>query len=70
MNLPDWEKYFTKEEIAIYRAMTPGEKLALVDRFYRDGRSLKRAALQTLHPEWTAGEIEKKLVELFLHGSE
>jgi len=63
------ENSLTKEEIAIYRAMLPAQKLALVDRFYRDARSLKRAALKTLRPQWTDEEIEKKLDEIFLNAT-
>jgi hypothetical protein len=60
----------TNEEILIYRAMQPFEKLVLVDRFYRDARSLKRAALKSFHPEWKESEIDKKLAELFLYAAD
>jgi hypothetical protein len=64
------ENILTREEIAIYRAMSPMQKLALVDRFYRDARALKRAALRTLRPQWTEEEIEQKLDEIFLNATE
>lgn len=64
------ESSLTKEEIAIYRAMSPRQKLALVERFYRDARTLKRAALKALRPQWSEEEIEKKLDEIFLNAAE
>lgn len=60
----------TPEEILLFRSMPPEQKLALVDRFYRDARSLKCAALKTFHPEWSDLDIEKKCTELFLYGTD
>ena len=51
------EPDLTPEEIAIYKSMSPVQKLALIDRYYRDARVLKRAALRMFHPEWTDGEV-------------
>jgi len=59
----------TPEEIAIYKAMSPVQKLKLIDRFYRDARTLKRASLRTLHPDWTDAEVDQKLVQIFQHGT-
>lgn len=57
------------EEIKIFRNMTPAQKVALIERYYRDAKSLKRAALKSLHPDWTDDEVEQTVKKIFLYGT-
>jgi len=57
------------EQIEIYRAMSPAEKLRLAARLHADSRRLKTAALRTLHPDWDEERIARSVRELFLHAA-
>jgi hypothetical protein len=59
----------TPQEVAIFKAMSPAQKLALAARFYADARQIKRAALKMQHPDWPEAQIETKLREIFLFGT-
>ena len=59
----------TREQVRIYRAMTPARKLELATRFYFDARSLKAQAFRMQHPEWSEAEIERRVREIFLYAA-
>ena len=65
MKNPVW----TKQELDIYRAMTPHEKLELVARFYHDAKELKSSALRRQHPDWSDDKIEHMVKRIFLYGT-
>jgi hypothetical protein len=50
--------------------MTPARKLALIAEIHLQARTWKRAALKTLHPEWTEERVNAKVREVFLYGSD
>ncbi len=60
----------TRQEIAIFKAMSPSQKLNLMTQMYFDARALKRAGLKMQHPDWTADQIETKVREIFLYGTD
>ncbi len=57
----------TPEQIQIYRAMPPRDKLALIAQFNDSARDLKARGLRMLHPDWSEADIRKKVKELFLY---
>ena len=56
----------TPEQIRIYKAMSPAQKLALALKFCHDARELKTRSLASLHPDWSDEQIRAKVRELFL----
>jgi len=59
----------TPEQIKIYRAMSPRDKLVLAAQFNASARDLKARGLRLLHPDWSEEEIQKKVRELFLYAA-
>jgi hypothetical protein len=59
----------TPEQVRIYAAMPPAEKLRLAARFHAAARELKACALRAQHPGWTEATIQKKVRELFLYAA-
>lgn len=59
----------TPEQIRIYKAMSPAEKLELIAKFNSAARELKAASLRMLHPEWPEKDVQEKVRELFLYAS-
>ena len=51
----------------IFRKMTGGQKLKLSMRLYWSARRLKAAWLRQQHPDWTEGQIQKEVTEIFKH---
>ena len=58
------------QQVAIFRAMSPAEKLRLAAEFNATAREFKRAALKQFHPDWTEEQIQTKLKGLFLYASD
>lgn len=56
-------------EILLFRQMSPAKKLELIGTLHLQARAWKKAALRTLHPEWTEQEVDEKTRQIFLHGS-
>jgi len=56
-------------EIQVFRHMDPAKKLALIGSMHAQAREWKRAALRSMHPDWSSQQVEKKLREVFLYGS-
>ena len=59
----------TPEQVKIYRAMSPGRKLALASQFHHDARRLKALGLRAQHPEWTDARVLQRVRELFLYAA-
>ena len=57
----------TSEQLDIYKRMSGEEKLAVALNLYHSARRLKRAAIESQHPEWSRQQIEKALKEAFLY---
>jgi hypothetical protein len=54
-------------EAAIYRAMSPAERLAQSARMFRQMQSLMDAGLRTEHPEWTPEQRRRVIAQRILH---
>lgn len=59
-----------RRQVAIYRRMTPQERLAQAGRLWRQARQLAEAGVRTRHPESSELEIRRHVARLFLHGRE
>jgi hypothetical protein len=55
----------TEEQIAIYRRMSPAEKLKAAFDLWVTARELKAAALRADHPDWNEKQIQAKVAEIF-----
>jgi hypothetical protein len=53
----------------IYRKMTPEQKLKVSLALYRTAWTLKKAAVEKLHPDWEEKEILKAVRKAFLSAS-
>jgi hypothetical protein len=54
-------------QLAIYRRMTPAERLAAAMDLYWSARRLKEAALRALHPEWTDAQVAEAAKKAFMN---
>ena len=59
-----------QRQAAIYRRMTPQERLAQATRLWRQARRLAEAAVKARHPTATEAEARRLVARLFLHGRE
>jgi len=55
----------TPEQIAAYRQMSPGEKLAMAEQMYWDAWKSKAADVRREHPEWSEDEIEAEVRRIY-----
>jgi hypothetical protein len=55
------------EEIRILRVMAPEQKLRVAEEMYR--AEIKAAALRARHPDWSEGEVQRRVHEIFLPGN-
>jgi len=61
--LPDEQP--TREQIEIYRRLTPERRLQIAERLYWSARELKAAWLRTRHPDWTEDQIAREVKQAF-----
>jgi hypothetical protein len=54
------------EQLEIYRAMSPAERLQQSTRLYWSARRLREAYERMLHPDWTDDEINDHVRKIFL----
>lgn len=57
------------EQLALYRAMTPAERLKQSYALYWTARRLRTAHERALHPEWSAAQVEAHVRRVFLRAS-
>ncbi len=57
------------EQIAIYRAMTPAERLAQADALNRMARDLRAAHERAQHPDWTDEQVAAHVRRVFLRAA-
>jgi hypothetical protein len=67
MDIPDHIADVQARQAAIYRAMTPGQRLEQALRMNRQMRSLMEAALRAEHPGWTPEQLRRVIAERILH---
>jgi hypothetical protein len=53
------------EQIKIFQAMSPSEKLHVALRLYYSARQLREAGLRKKHPEWSEKKIAEKVRQFF-----
>ena len=56
----------TPEQLRIYKAVSPAQKLALALAHYEAAQELKDRSFRNLHPEWTDERVRHKVREVFL----
>jgi hypothetical protein len=57
------------EQIARYRAMSPGERLRQAEALYWTARRLREAHERSLHPEWTDEQVHEHVRKVFLRAA-
>ena len=57
-------------DIQAFKRMSYAEKWRVITEMNLQAREWKRAALRQLHPDWTEQQIDQKVRELFLYGSD
>lgn len=64
---PDHLRVAHERQVAIYRAMSPQERLAQATRMNQSMRSLMAAGFRARHPEWTDAEVKRAVAERILY---
>jgi hypothetical protein len=64
---PDHERAAHEHQVAIYRAMSPQQRLRQALRMNRAMRSLMAAGFRDRHPTWTESEVRRAVAERILH---
>jgi hypothetical protein len=54
------------QQIAIYRAMTPGERLQAAENLNHEAGKLRAAYERSIHPDWTDAHVESHVKRIFL----
>lgn len=57
------------QQIAIYRAMTPEQKLRESSRLYWTARRLREAHERALHPDWSDEQVQAHVRKIFLRAT-
>jgi hypothetical protein len=57
------------EQIAIYRAMTPAERLQQAQAMYWTARRLRFAYERSEHPDWTDEQVKAHVRRVFLRAA-
>lgn len=57
-------------DIAAFRKMRPSDKWRVITGMHMQARIWKRAALRSMHPDWSEEQVENTLRELFLYGTD
>ena len=55
------------QQIAIYRRMTPEQRLRVAGELYRSSRALSAAGLRMRHPDWNDAQVEREVRRIFLY---
>ena len=55
------------EYIAALRRMTGAQKLRTAFGLYWSARKVKAVRLRQQHPDWTEGQVQQRVREIFLH---
>jgi hypothetical protein len=57
----------SRQQVAIWKSMSPSEKYRLLAAAIRQARELKRAGLRLRYPDDSPEQIESKLARVWLH---
>lgn len=55
--------------VAVLRAKTPAERLAISDGMWRSARRMIEAMLRREHPDWSAEELQHAVAQRMSHGA-
>ena len=64
---PDHVRAAHEHQVAIYRAMTPRQRLAQGLRMNRTMRELLAAGFRDRHPEWSEEQVRRAVADRILH---
>ena len=64
---PDHERAAHEHQVAIYRAMSPQQRLQQALRMNRSMRELMAAGFRDRHPTWTETEVRRAVADRILH---
>lgn len=64
---PDHVRAAHAQQIAIVRAMTPGQRLERAIQMNRTMRELMAAGFRARHPDWSEGRIRRAVADRILH---
>ena len=64
---PDHLHLARERQVAIYRAMSPQQRLAQAMRMNQSMRELMAAGFRARHPEWTEAEVKRAVGERILY---
>ena len=53
------------EQFAIYRRMTPQQRLAMAGQLYWSARKIKTAEIRGLHPDWPESRVNDEVRRIF-----
>lgn len=59
----------TTMQTSILRAMTPAQRLKVMESLYWQARAFKTASLKSFHPDWPDEKIKTEVRKLFLYGT-
>ena len=57
------------QQIAVYRAMSPQERLRQAEALYWTARRLREAYERSLHPEWSEQQVREHVRRVFLRAA-
>lgn len=63
----DHERAAHERQVAIYRALTPRQRLEQAVRMNRTMRGLLATGFRTRNPAWTEAEIKRAVADCILH---
>jgi hypothetical protein len=59
------DRHLTEQELDVFRAMTPVQRIDEAMKLFVLARDSKRAALRTCHPDWSEEQICWAVIESF-----
>jgi hypothetical protein len=66
---PDHERAAHAHQVAIYRAMTPQQRLQQALRMNRSMRDLMAVGFRDRQPTWTEAQVRRAVADRILHAS-
>ncbi len=64
---PDHERAAHEHQMAIYRTMSPQQRLQQALRMNRSMRALMAAGFRDRHPSWSESDVRRAVAERILH---
>lgn len=65
----DHERAAHARQVAIYRAMTPGQRLQVALRMNRTVRELMALGFRARNPAWTEAKVQRAVADRILYAS-